>query len=175
MAMARNYRPLGLVAAAAVIGSSQGFAAAAATASAASAAATAEWLALVESTNPTARLLTAGRADGGRTLAAAAESSGSGSGSDTSEFQVTIPQALHKDGGYAHREAQFGNPLFNQGGLEMAPLVYYPSTLCDDAAVDETASHPAGPWQTQVGGLLVPPRARPRAHEPLLLRCPSAV
>ena len=75
--------------------------------------------------------------------------------SDTSEFQVTIPSTLHKDGGYPHREAQFGNPSFNQGGIEMAPLVYYASTLCDDSTIDETASYPAGPWQTQVGSPFV--------------------
>ena len=37
----------------------------------------------------------------------------------------------------------------------MAPLVYYASTLCDDAAVDETESYPPGPWQTLVGSPFV--------------------
>lgn len=57
----------------------------------------------------------------------------------TSKLQIHIPDNLHTDGGYEHREALFGIPPY--GGSIQQQLYYADSTLCDPS-VNVRAGYP---------------------------------
>ncbi|KAJ1451971.1 hypothetical protein M885DRAFT_528392 [Pelagophyceae sp. CCMP2097] len=64
---------------------------------------------------------------------------------ETSLFQIEIPQALYKAGGYRHQEALFGTPKY--GGTLAQRLYYSNSTLCDPGATAGNG-YPAGEWKS---------------------------